>query len=93
MSRYRKYKKAPKQVPISEKLIFDSDSEGDENVRLLYSAIEGLNKVEKAVTMLYMEGAKYKEIGEILGLSESNVGFKINQIKGKLREKLKLNEL
>ncbi len=58
-----------------------------------FSAIEGLNKVEKAVTMLYMEGAKYKDIGEILGLSESNVGFKINQIKGKLREKLKLDEL
>ena len=40
--------------------------------------------------MLYMDGIKYKEIGEIMGLSESNIGFKINQIKRKLREKLKI---
>ncbi len=93
VTRYRKQKKEPKQVPISDQLIHDSHSESDENIRLLYSAIEDLNKVEKALTMLYMEGAKYKEIGQILGLSESNVGFKISRIKARLREKLKIDEL
>jgi len=90
VSRFRKEKRAPIKEAISDQLVSDSSNE-DENVRLLYLAIEGLNKIEKAITMLYMDGIKYKEIGEIMGLSESNVGFKINQIKRKLREKLKID--
>lgn len=92
VSRYRKEKKVPIKEAISDRLVSDASNE-DENVRLLYLAIEGLNKIEKAITMLYMDGIKYKEIGEIMGLSESNVGFKINQIKRKLREKLKIDML
>lgn len=92
VSRYRKEKKAPIKEAISDRLVSDSSNE-DENVRLLYLAIEGLNKIEKAITMLYMDGVKYKEIGEIMGLSESNVGFKINHIKGRLRKKLKIDML
>ena len=92
VSRYRKEKKVPIKEVISDRLASDSSNE-DENVRLLYLAIDGLNKIEKAITVLYMDGVKYKEIGEIMGLSESNVGFKINQIKRKLREKLKIDIL
>lgn len=89
VSRFRKEKKQPSQEQISDRFVTDSLSE-DENVSLLYSGIDSLNKIEKAIITLYMDGIKYKEIGEIMGLSESNVGFKINQIKKKLRVKLKL---
>ena len=89
ISRFRKEKKRPIQEQISDQFISDSFQE-DEDVKLLYAAIDGLNKIEKAITMLYLDGIKYKEIGEIMGLSDSNVGFKINQIKRKLREKLKI---
>ena len=88
VSRFRKEKKRPAQEQISDRLVTDSFDEG-ENESLLYAAIDSLNKVEKAIIMLYLDEMKYKEIGEIMGLSESNVGFKINQIKRKLREKLK----
>lgn len=93
ISRFRKQKKIPIIEPISDQLLPDSCSDDDENIQFLYLAIEDLNKIEKAIMMLYLDGTKYKEIGEIMGLSESNVGFKINQIKGKLREKLNINEL
>lgn len=89
ISRFRKEKKRPTQEQISDRFASDSFNE-DENVSLLYSAIDSLNKIEKAITMLYLDGIKYKEISEIMGLSESNIGFKINQIKRKLREKLKI---
>ena len=92
VSRYRKKKKRPPQELISDRVVSDSFNQ-NENVSLLYSAIDSLNKIEKAITMLYMDGVKYKEIGEIMGLSESNIGFKINQIKRKLREKLKIDML
>ena len=89
VSRFRKEKKQPSQEQISDQFVADSFNE-DENVSLLYSAIDSLSKIEKAIIILYMDGTKYKDIGEIMGLSESNIGFKINQIKGKLRVKLKL---
>ena len=54
----------------------------------LQLAIEGLDKLDKALVMLYLEEKRYKEIAEILGLSENNVGVKINRIKRKLKEKI-----
>jgi RNA polymerase sigma-70 factor (ECF subfamily) len=57
----------------------------DENITQMYEAIKKLSEVERALTMLYMDDCSYKEIAEILGLSESNVGFKLNRIKAKLR--------
>ncbi|MDB5133463.1 MAG: polymerase subunit sigma-70 [Mucilaginibacter sp.] len=57
----------------------------DERILLMYDAIKKLSEVERAVTMLYMEECSYKEMAEILGLSETNIGFKLNKIKSKLR--------
>ncbi|SHM75097.1 RNA polymerase sigma factor [Mucilaginibacter sp. OK098] len=57
----------------------------DEDIAQMYEAIKKLTEVERALTMLYMDDCSYKEIAEILGLSESNVGFKLNRIKAKLR--------
>jgi RNA polymerase sigma-70 factor (ECF subfamily) len=57
----------------------------DERMLLMYEAIKKLSEVERAVTMLYMEDCSYKEMAEILGLSESNVGVKLNKIKSRLR--------
>ena len=89
VSRFRKERKRPTQEQLADHIPAEASDEAP-NVRLLYAAIDGLNKIEKAITMLYMDGVKYKEIGEIMGLSESNVGFKINRIKRKLREQLKI---
>ena len=57
----------------------------DENITQMYEAIKKLSEVERALTMLYMDDCSYREIAEILGLSESNVGFKLNKVKAKLR--------
>lgn len=95
ISRYRKVKKLPTQEPIPEHLAIDTDTDKIKNeaVSFLYAAIESLTRVEKAIITLYLEEVKYREIAEIIGISESNVGFKINKIKKKLRKKLKNEEL
>lgn len=36
--------------------------------------------------MLYLDEKSYREMAEILGLSESNIGVKINRVKKKLKE-------
>ena len=71
----------------------DSNNTKKEAVSSLHTAIESLTKVEKAIITLYLEELKYQEIAEIIGISVSNVGFKSNKIKNKLRDKLKEKEL
>jgi RNA polymerase sigma-70 factor (ECF subfamily) len=54
----------------------------------LQKAISNLNKLDKALVMLYLDEKTYKEISEIMGMSENNIGVKINRIKKKLKEKM-----
>jgi RNA polymerase sigma factor (sigma-70 family) len=61
--------------------------EPDENVRLLYEFISGLNKLDRAVMLLYLEDENYQDIADTLGITETNVATKINRIKTKLRHK------
>jgi len=63
----------------------------EEKVQQLYTAIEQLNQVEKAIIMLYMEEKQYDEMEEILGISQGNLRVKMNRIKEKLRELTKTN--
>jgi RNA polymerase sigma-70 factor, ECF subfamily len=55
-----------------------------ENKDILYQAISHLSDVEKAIIILYLEDYNYKEISEIIGISESNTGVRINRIKNQL---------
>jgi len=52
----------------------------------LYKAIGKLKDVEKAIVMLYLEERSYKEIGEIVGISEKNVSVKLVRLKEKLKK-------
>lgn len=92
ISQYRKEKKI--NVDALEELNInisdDNDLETkDERATILYRAISKLNKVEKSIIILYMDDYSYDEISEIIGISVSNVGVKINRIKKKLKELLK----
>ena len=60
-----------------------------ENEELLFWALQKLKDSEKAVITLYLEDFSYQEIAEITGLSENNVGVRLNRIKNKLKEILK----
>jgi RNA polymerase sigma-70 factor (ECF subfamily) len=50
----------------------------------LYLALGHLSDVEKAIIILYLEDYSYKEIAELIGISENNTGVKINRIKNQL---------
>jgi RNA polymerase sigma factor (sigma-70 family) len=43
--------------------------------------------------MLYLEEKTYDEIAEIIGISNSNVGVRLNRIKQKLEKIIKSNTL
>jgi len=53
----------------------------------LYALVEQLDSIDKAIILLYLEKRSHKEIAEIMGLSVTNVGTKINRIVKKLKSK------
>lgn len=84
-----------KNVPIDASIIsisnFETDSEQDENIIMLYKFIERLNEMDKALILLYLDDNKYKEIADILGISETNVATKISRIKNNLKKQFSNN--
>lgn len=73
----------PAELPVQ---VIDDTERQEEQFLQLYTAIEQLNEVEKAIVMLYMEERSYEEMEEILGISQGNLRVKMNRIKDKLRQ-------
>ncbi|HLK28916.1 MAG TPA: RNA polymerase sigma factor [Puia sp.] len=61
----------------------------DERLVWLYEEIHKLDEVDRSITLLLLDGFSYKEMSLILGITESNVGVKINRIKKQLISKSK----
>jgi RNA polymerase sigma factor (sigma-70 family) len=77
------YQEFPESIhPVHDKPV-------SENEELLFCALRKLNDAEKAVISLYLEDFSYQEMAEITGLSETNVGARLNRIKNKLKSILK----
>lgn len=60
------------------------DESNDEKLIALRKCVKKLNDAEKAIVALYLEGLAYREVSEILGLSENHIAVKIKRIKSKL---------
>lgn len=82
--------KAHLVVDDSTAIITPQESE-DERLDWLYSEIHQLNSVDRSLTLLLLDGFSYQETSEILGISMSNVGVKINRIKKHLKERSKIS--
>ena len=59
-----------------------------EAVERLYAAIRRLPKADAALVLLYLDDLSYRQMAEVLGISESNVGVKLNRAKKALGELL-----
>ena len=60
------------------------DENSDEKLIALRKCVKKLNDGDKAIVALYLEGLAYREISDILGLSENHIAVKIKRIKSKL---------
>lgn len=66
-----------------------SNADKEEQIQILFKAISQLNKIDKAIILLWLEEKSYEEIAEILGISKSNVSVKLVRIKQNLSERMK----
>jgi RNA polymerase sigma factor (sigma-70 family) len=53
----------------------------DERVKLLYAFVDDLDELNHALLLLYLEDRSYREIADILGITETNVATKISRLK------------
>lgn len=57
-----------------------------EDRKWLYELIRQLPDKDQKLLRLYLDGWKHDEIGEMLGISETNVQTRMSRIKQKLRK-------
>ena len=56
--------------------------------RDLHRLIATLDPLNRSLLLLWLDDLSYRDIGDVLGLSESNVGVRINRLKARLRTQL-----
>jgi RNA polymerase sigma-70 factor (ECF subfamily) len=72
----------PDQSDVHEKM------SKNESFQLLINAIYHLDEIDKSIMLLYLEEKSYDEIAEIVGITNSNVGVRINRAKEILKRNL-----
>lgn len=82
------YREAVPEIPDRSDL-FDEISK-NESLQLLLNAIHNLEDVDKSIMLLYLEDKSYDEIADIIGISNSNVGVRINRAKQTLKQNFKI---
>lgn len=79
-----------RQKPLLEMQVVANDGDSAlqvqqrEVVEQLYNAIHQLPDTDAALVLLYLDELSYREMSEVLGISESNVGVKLNRAKKSL---------
>jgi RNA polymerase sigma-70 factor (ECF subfamily) len=76
-------------LDIVEQVLYENDHPMDERLVWLYEEIYRLDLVDRSISLMLLENFSYKEMAAILGITESNVGVKINRIKKHLISKSK----
>ncbi len=84
---YRKNHKYDDMVSIDGLSIVDvDDGTHRQQLKELYRLINRLDRLEKAIILLWLDEKSYDEISEITGLSRNNVASRLRRIKIKLQQ-------
>ncbi len=80
-------------VPLDDQLhdIADphaADPQAEQQIRALHRFIHIQAPLDRALLLLYLEDRGYREMSEILGISETNVATKISRLKQRIRNEL-----
>ena len=79
-----RHRRGRQPLEIVDGLLAASAAEVDPRVEWLYRQIAQFKGADRSVALLMLDGLAYKEIADIVGISEGNVGVKLNRIKAVL---------
>jgi len=91
ISFYRRASRGGVKVELDADLHIAEDygmGEPDERVDMLQQWVASLGELDKALMILYLEERPYREIAEIIGITETNVGTKLGRLKERLKKQL-----
>jgi len=77
-----------KEVATERIPIMTVPQEADPRIDWLYERIAELDPLDRSLSLLLLDGMSYREMAELLGISESNVGVRISRIKKKLSNQI-----
>lgn len=60
----------------------------EQQVAALYAFIAHQLPLERALLLLYLDQHSYREIADVLGISETNVATKLSRLKSRIRAEL-----
>jgi len=91
----RERKRSENKAPLDDAhyVLIENDTHQDEKLSWLYDEISKLNEIDRSISLLLLEGFSYKEMATIAGITESNIGVRINRIKKQLIDKSKKYDL
>ena len=83
----RKKKRGPRTEPLSLDIdLFDDSAEDTRQISLLRERISKLDPFDRAIVLLWLENLSYEEIGQIVGITPSNVSVRLVRIKEQLKK-------
>jgi RNA polymerase sigma-70 factor, ECF subfamily len=83
----KKHHQGKREINFDDLILRETTNSSNPQLEWLYKQIAGLNKIERSLILLLLDGYSYKEMAGIMGITENNVGVKISRIKKKLFEK------
>jgi RNA polymerase sigma factor (sigma-70 family) len=93
ISYFRQIKRKPTQDGLDDVLHLPdlTDDATEQQFVALYQAIGQLDKIDKAVVMLYLDEYDYTAIGQLLGITPNYVAVKMNRIRQQLKQTVQQN--
>lgn len=82
--RERRHRERAEPLDGAEPALKEIAREPDQRLVWLYEQIAQFDHVDRSLTLLLLDGFSYRDMAETLGITESNVGVKINRIKARL---------
>ena len=67
-------------------LIAGDDMEHRRQLEQMYMLISQLSALDKAIVMMWLDGRRYDEIADVLGIAKAVVAVRLHRAKGKLKE-------
>lgn len=74
-------------------VLIETDAANNDRLAWLYDEISKLNEIDRSITLLMLDDFSYRDMAAIIGITESNIGVRINRIKKHLLDKSKKHDL
>lgn len=85
-------KRRPPEISIDQVVQPTTATESEDaeiQIERLYEQIRKLAPLDRTLVLLYLDELSYREMAEILGLTENNIGVRLNRAKKQLAEQMK----